>query len=121
MCEELTGGDPKILEKEPYAETPKAEKPNYKELFASSGEADSGSGKKRGGKAAAACKDSRSGSSGTPNRGKKRKMPESPAGKKESPPNKRPIVHPRSVKSVLAAPFDRVLLIYFSMSNIFAV
>ena len=36
LCEELTGGDTKILEKEPFAEPTKADRPNYKELFPSS-------------------------------------------------------------------------------------
>jgi len=83
QCEEMTGGDPKLLEKPPYLEE-KAERVNYKELF---GTPDTD----KKGKAAASPKKGAQGAGG-----RKRKATDSPASKKKEPPQKqRPIVHPR--------------------------
>lgn len=70
LCEELTNGDPNILEKEPFVE--KNDRPNYKDLFGTPEEKTKKEKGKRG--------------------GAKRK---STGDAKREPPNKRPIIHPR--------------------------
>merc|ERR1719422_1000222 len=82
QCEELTGGDPKLLEKPPYAEE-KSEKVDYRDIFGTPDADKKGkvASPKKGAQAAG---------------GRKRKATDSPASKKKEPPQKqRPIVHPR--------------------------
>ena len=74
--EKLTGGDLKILEKDPYVDRP-SERPNYKELFGDPKEKEKLASKRKGGATSQT-------SAGSPNKKK---------AKAKSPP--RPISHPR--------------------------